>query len=779
MSLKKFSIIFLIILILSINAVSADDSLSDLQVLVDSTDNVDLNMDFSFQGDDSNSGVQVSDKDIKINGNNHVIDGRNSSNLLTFNNCKVYIENLTLTNGYDTSGELAGAIDFFNSNVTLKNCIFTGNHGNDGGAILSWQNTLEIVNCTFTSNAGGAISIFNSNGVIDSSLFLNNSGSTVSFDYTYEHDFIISNTILNDNCDADYLKIFKSYENGQYYAYLSGYNNLADNQISLYVDQDSYLPVRFTNLTFINVSYNGFKNLSYKVKPEDLITNLNNRTILFEVLKDDVIIINTTSLTNNGKAIIDLKNLTAGNYQLNAHYRDLADSISVQIKREVNFTMSVDDIVFGEDLIIDFNISDEIENYGNAKGSFEIWDADAYGSRYYDVLEYYGDFKFIDDNIAIRFYQEGTFIAFLDFGGDDVFYPKRINQTFNVIYNRTGNYSVIEVELFEKTFGENKKLYFNLTDENGTALPNRDIQITINGVDYTRTTDSSGQASIAINLGSGSYTADFLFKGDEDYLPTSAYLSFDVLPTVYCEDMEKYVGDPGRFTVTCTDTQHNILTGGVVDFNINGVIYHRNINENGEAGLNINLSPGEYIITAKNPVTGELRSAVITVLPKIVNNHDLVKYFRNDSQFTVRLDGYGDLTGQTVTFNINGVLYERITDEKGIAKLNINLSPGQYIITAMYGGCMVSNNITVLPVLTAENMEMSYLDGSTFNATIVDGTGKPISGVNITFNINGVFYQRTTDDNGTARLNIRLMAGEYIITSIYDKAVTSNKITIV
>ena len=62
---------------------------------------------------------------------------------------------------------------------------------------------------------------------------------------------------------------------------------------------------------------------------------------------------------------------------------------------------------------------------------------------------------------------------------------------------------------------------------------------------------------------------------------------------------------------------------------------------------------------------------------------------------------------------------------------------------------------------------------------VVNGNGNALNGVNITFNINGVFYNRTTDENGTARLNIRLVAGEYIITSQYENAVISNKITII
>lgn len=60
---------------------------------------------------------------------------------------------------------------------------------------------------------------------------------------------------------------------------------------------------------------------------------------------------------------------------------------------------------------------------------------------------------------------------------------------------------------------------------------------------------------------------------------------------------------------------------------------------------------------------------------------------------------------------------------------------------------------------------------------LVDGLGNPLSGATISFNINGVFYNRTTD-GGVAKLNINLMAGEYIITSTYNDLNISNKITI-
>ena len=229
------------------------------------------------------------------------------------------------------------------------------------------------------------------------------------------------------------------------------------------------------------------------------------------------------------------------------------------------------------------------------------------------------------------------------------------------------------------------------------------------------------------------------------------------------------------------DTKGNILKNTMVTFNINGVFYDRKTNDDGFAKLNINLNPGEYIITALNSNSSEMYSNVVTVLPNISENNNLTKYYKNDSQYVVRLlDDEGNPVGAgvNVTFNINGVLYVRTTNATGHAKLNINLGPGTYIITAMYKDLMVANTITVLPVLEAKDLNMKYKDGSKFEAKLVDGQGKPYEGQKVSFNVNGVFYDRTTDASGIARLNINLMPGVYIITSSYNGMNIANKITI-
>ena len=153
----------------------------------------------------------------------------------------------------------------------------------------------------------------------------------------------------------------------------------------------------------------------------------------------------------------------------------------------------------------------------------------------------------------------------------------------------------------------------------------------------------------------------------------------------------------------------------------------------------------------------------------------------NASAYSVKVikqDGSVAGAGEKVTFNINGVFYTKTTDANGVATLGIGLLPGDYIVTAIYKDCMVSNKITVKNVMFTDNLDMKYNDGSKFTATLIDGQGKPYANQNITFNVNGVFYNKVTDSNGIASLGIRLLSGKYIITSIWENLQIGNTITI-
>ena len=216
-----------------------------------------------------------------------------------------------------------------------------------------------------------------------------------------------------------------------------------------------------------------------------------------------------------------------------------------------------------------------------------------------------------------------------------------------------------------------------------------------------------------------------------------------------------------------------------ITFKVNGVSYVRDVNESGFAKLNINLNPGIYTIESFTP--NYQFNKTITVLPTIIADN-LVKYYKNDSQFYVKLVDFNNdsVASQNLTFNINGVFYTRQTNDDGIACLNINLNPGEYIITVIDSltGLQMSYNITVLPVLYGMDV-ISYYGGTyDYLVKLVDEKGNALPNQIITFNINGLIYNSTTDANGEARLFVSLMPGRYIVTAKYLSSEISNNIVI-
>ena len=340
------------------------------------------------------------------------------------------------------------------------------------------------------------------------------------------------------------------------------------------------------------------------------------------------------------------------------------------------------------------------------------------------------------------------------------------------------NILLIQAPDVEKYYNGTERFVVTVTNFQGNPVVNQSVNITINGRTYTKNTDENGTASIALGLNSGVYNVTTAIDNN-----TFVDSVVTILSTVNGTDVVKMYGNATQYYATFLDSDGKYLADGTtVKFNINGVMYERKVSGNkGLAKLNINLPAGEYVITAMNPVTGEKAANNITVLSIITENKDITKFYRNETQYTVKIigeDGNVVGAGEPVTFNVNGVFYTRETNEFGIAKLNINLPPGDYVITAEYKECKVSNDIKVLNVLTADDISMKYQDGTQFVATLVDGQGKPYAQQTIRFNINGVFYNKVTDSFGQAKLNINLLPGEYIITSSYNGLNTANKITI-
>ncbi|MCC7553496.1 MAG: transglutaminase [Methanobacteriaceae archaeon] len=203
--------------------------------------------------------------------------------------------------------------------------------------------------------------------------------------------------------------------------------------------------------------------------------------------------------------------------------------------------------------------------------------------------------------------------------------------------------------------------------------------------------------------------------------------------------------------------------------------------------MNINLIPGSYTISASFDGDEEYSSFTVNNLISVlstISGKNITKYYLNDTYYYATIyDGNGNpLANTNVTMNINGVFYTRTTDGNGVVKLSINLFPNEYILTVIHPitGLTMSNKVSVLPTVEGKNIVKHYRNGTHYYATIVDNNGNRLVNTDVTMNINGVFYTRTTDGNGIVKLSINLFPGEYILTVMHpiDKLMMSNKVTV-
>ena len=319
------------------------------------------------------------------------------------------------------------------------------------------------------------------------------------------------------------------------------------------------------------------------------------------------------------------------------------------------------------------------------------------------------------------------------YSGDAKYVSMTKKGNITVIPNMDVNLYVDDVVMI---YHDGTRLVAKLTDYQGRPIVNDIIYFTINGKTYAKTTDDNGTVSMGLNLDSKVYTATVSYNESEVYSKISKNVTVTINPTVISEDLVKMYQNDTRFYVKFIDSTGKALTKTTVKFNIHGVFYTKKTDKDGVADLGIMLRPGEYILTAYNPVTGEEKGFNITVKSLIVQS-DLTKYYLNASKFQATIyDKNGSLAvGKNVTFNINGVFYTKTTDSNGVVSLAINLRPGEYIITTMYEGLAVGNNIVVLPTLVTRDLNMTYGDGSNFTAQTLDGQGKPLANQNVTFNI--------------------------------------------
>ncbi len=657
------------------------------------------------------------------------------------------------------------ASKYFNENITMNYCNFI-NITSSNWFKPKNNNFLNLNNCWFGYNN---VNINNANVIVSNNALFSISENQIApglFEITGK---LMWNDTTMDGIDKLGLKtVYLSSPSGNF----SDNNPVLKNGTFTVIYKSDLTAHNITAVLDNEVQNLLFNEINMSVETSDIVYGENatvNVILPANVTGNVTVNVNNKNYTKNnvnGTVIFIISDLAVGTYNVAVSFvGDEAQGMATAVFEVYQLTpvlnITVNDIIEGENATVVITLPED------ATGSVNVTAGDK--SQIVTVVN--GTAKAIFTSLPA-----GKYNITAIYSGDNKYTPANETAKFTVDINKNVNLNISDIVMIYK---DGTRMVAVLTDYKGNPIANATVYFSINGVTYVRTTDVNGSASIGLNLGSGVYGASVYYNGSDMYDKVSKNITVTINSTVLADDLVKMYKNDTKFSAKFTDSTGKALVNSDVRFNINGVFYTRTTDANGVASLAINLRPGDYILTAYNPVNGEQKGVTITVKSLIVQN-DLTKYYLNASRFQATIyNKDGSLAvNKNVTFNINGVFYIRTTDSNGVVSLAINLRPGDYIITTIFDGLDIGNKVTVLPTLVTKDLNMKYLDGSNFTAQTLDSQGKALANQTVSFNVNGVFYHRITNEDGIASLRIRLISGEYIITSYWNNFQTGNTIKI-
>ena len=321
-----------------------------------------------------------------------------------------------------------------------------------------------------------------------------------------------------------------------------------------------------------------------------------------------------------------------------------------------------------------------------------------------------------------------------------------------------------------------------LTDEEGVPYIGEKVSITINGTTYSRKITSNGYAKFAIMFQPGEY--DVRISYATEYFDNETTAKIIVKKTLFSDNLLMPYGNDTAYEVYCLDENGNPLEKCEVDFYIDGVMRTQFTDYQGIASLNLtklHLEIGNHTITSFNVRTNEYVTNWIYVYDsktELEAKAVTATYNVNKDLVVTLKDSLGNpINGADISVDLNGIK-NYVTDSNGQINVStLGLTPKVYTVNIAfegndnYDGSNATTTVTINKAktqLTADEVVTTYNSNKDLVIILKDSLGKPLSGLNITVDLNGT-KNYTTDTNGQVKISTKGLAA-----NIYEVRITFN-----
>ncbi|WP_458404669.1 Ig-like domain repeat protein, partial [Methanobrevibacter sp.] len=210
-----------------------------------------------------------------------------------------------------------------------------------------------------------------------------------------------------------------------------------------------------------------------------------------------------------------------------------------------------------------------------------------------------------------------------------------------------------------------------LIDEDGKAVEGKTVTFTVNGKQYSATTDSNGIAKLSeTTLAVGKYNITTSYAGNGASVSRNLEI---VKRLIENKDLTKDYLSSKHYTVRAIGDDGNPVGAGVVvTIKTHGVTYKEKTDKNGYVTLLIRLIPGKYTIKSTYHNYSVSNKLKVKQTLKLVKKTVKVKKGKKIVlKAKLKWSNGKAIKGKVIKFKFKGKTYKAKTNKKGIAKVTI------------------------------------------------------------------------------------------------------------
>ena len=364
-------------------------------------------------------------------------------------------------------------------------------------------------------------------------------------------------------------------------------------------------------------------------------------------------------------------------------------------------------------------------------------------------------------------------------------------------YNKSSSVVTVTIKKFSTKIIASNSVYppnsgkfyvVTLKDSENNIIPNTTVKMYINNKVFTLTVNSTGNAKVKLLMSiPKKYKVVTKFLGSSQYLATSkvSYVTVEKVATnITAKNMYCDVNTQKNFIITLKDKNNKVLTNKKVKFKLNGVIYSRTTNSNGQASIPVKLSSAKtykllsyyagssyydkilksnkvYVLNNRTPV-------VISVL-----NTKIGLNYSTNINISLKDKNKNILSNKSLSVSLNNKAYTLKTNNKGIVSLKFkSTSLKSYPITVSFEGNSVykdaSIKSTIKTVKTTLTIQNSKLITEGYLRILLNNNINDIANKKVIISVNGVNYTKFTNNEGSVIIKNNLSAGVYSVSVTYN-----------